>query len=110
MKITLEVEDVRFDTIAGEYGTMRTLQTRIAGKQFFVSKQIHDWHNWRQERLQAEFDKALVEMMELMIESILLNAAAAAVPNRVIETRCPGRELWRFHYKGECSCKAPVVG
>lgn len=109
MKITLELDDYRFTTThdnfpIGLYGPTerRWLMVMVGGKQFVAQRQVEqDRVMYRRD----EIDKALIETMQLMLESILLNAAAK-VPDGAIETKCPSGELWRFHYEARCRCKA----
>jgi hypothetical protein len=107
MKITLEVEDVRFATTTeGSMGSIRWLIVKIADKHFHVRRELNDY-GWERERYRNEIDHMLVETMQLMLETVFLKSAAS-LPNGVIETKCPSGELWRFHYAAKCGCEKPV--
>lgn len=111
LRIQLELDDYQFTTTTdnfpiGLYGPTerRWLMVMVGGKKFYTQRTVEpDWM-YKQRDHRAEIDKVLIETMQVMLESILLNAAAKT-PDGVIETRCPSGELWRFHYEARCGCK-----
>jgi hypothetical protein len=105
MKITLEIEDCMFTSTASEFGNERWLVVKIAGRQFFVRRKSDSYELYygARNRLMEEVDRVLVDEMQLMIETILLKAAAE-VPEGAIDVRCPTGDIFRYHYEKRCKC------
>lgn len=104
MRIKLELEDFRFVTTADEFGAQRWLVIEIAGQKFYVQRLSSQFPEMYRNKITEEaVDRVLIEHMQVMLESMLLKAAAEC-PDGEVKVRCPSDYGWSAHYDGKCMC------
>jgi hypothetical protein len=107
MRIQLELEDFRFCSTSGDLGNERWLVLELAGKKFYVRRNLDQFDQHRKDAKEA-IDRMLIEHMQVMVETLLYDGAARC-PDGEIQMRCASGELWRFHYERSCGCKVEEV-
>ena len=77
MKIKLELDDFRFCTTRDiTIGEIRWLVVRIDGKPFAVSRVMNP-KVFRSKEEDEFFDRSLIELMEMMLRKVFVDACAA---------------------------------
>jgi hypothetical protein len=103
MRIKLELDEFRFATTSGEFGTQRWLLVRVGGKDFYMQRSYEGWMPRNKDRDDA-IDRMLIEKMQVYLEAMLLHGAAQMQEGKEIELTCKTGFNWPTHYDHKCLC------